>query len=81
LEITQNYTCNHETSSSKSQNSWEVYKINVGERITLGKMRNGMKNGSEWGKWGSAESKREGGEERNFCGVLECEMMNDFSPL
>ena len=55
--------------------------MNVGRRFTLEKMRNGMKNGREWGKWGSAESKREGGEERNFCGVLECEMMNDFSPL
>ena len=64
-----NYTCNHETSSPKSQNSWEVYKINVGGRFTLGKMRNGMKNAREWGNggFGREQNGGRGGEKNEVC--------------
>ena len=38
--------------------------MNVGGRITLGKMRNGVENGREWGKWGFGREQGKEGEER-----------------
>ena len=66
------YTCNHETSSPKSQNSWEVYKINVGGRITLGKMRNGMEKWKGVGEGVLGREQGEGGGGEKKRGELEC---------